>query len=1209
MNIEQFKAIAGEAYSNLKDTKIVFLKDDSNLLKLINDGVIATFENGAEILARTEKTREDKSIVSSRRPYLICFNQTLRCNVLYFMTGNKSKKIIKEKKYYEAREIPQSLYSHIDSVVKGGLDRTTHDDDKIPTASEIVAIPIPMGVADFSEIHTSDLENKNLNPAVIPELRDFLSPYYLRGDKNFITRATKSGRAYEWKIDYDDRISYHKMSRPASIYTALFINYALNTLSEEGATQNALALTQLKSITQGACKVYLDYLRRQTAMDNVRRLDPLVYRGYMQVKNDIAKYSETRGYGEAYIDALARLRFSDETVNDVKKLIVQNQEIDASFSTVVNSAIAYFNGLNRRVNISDVQMSESLFSNLYNIANTPSDEEYAELVEKWNDGLGKKFDDKISEIQTALNNARKAKEQEEHRKRIERETYARHNLSKLEQVKCATVDAIRLYNQLYKKAFKSLSDGELFRASIQENAKTFKKLFTTYEDKSSLNLKKLLGEPSEREAQKFISDRIIGMSDFSLVVEELREGISQCDKAKAMQRYAKSRGSRIAGDEGERVERAIELMSIVHSEFEKASNMKGKPSDKSTVEIIIEKVLKEKDKFYGVDFSNGTSERAYFDEMLLVSELQSQLANITNIFGMRLEALNAMREIEENYTTLVDCFQEVKDKLVEVNDVFSGEFERIFTKTPVDEFMTRVESEIMAYIQDKTTSAEDTAKNISEYKKSIIEAMEAEGGAIMGFVEANNKSAMYYNDFGVKYNEDESNLGLMVENAKKAVGFASDEGFMEGLLCGRGVVLKTDTNTGEVTREVKDEEERPLTDYDFVRQVFIQTIPQPSDIEQIVQQKLSEANNIFEATTALRYLGNLAKSWSQELTESYNAVRNLYITLLSYKKKMKENRDRYNKYYEKFVTELNPSSSLDGRAFLDEESLARLRDYAMKTLQTYKDHTNGYYDWFSEEFATGVVNYFNEIDQRTNAMIPAHDYVNVGRIVGNLPMRDMLTSEKMGSLELIKSQEERSKVLSDLVDNGSFVELVSASEFADFANWIVPAIEFEIELTALKDDMAVIISKTQEDANSVLVRRDELKASANTLLRISKVNETNINQIYDYIVKRIGEYRKVAVKANSKARRGMGETQDPQKLYGDRVSKQERLYYGSMSLSYDSGDSEDQQVKRANAFYRYWLGRLRDIERYKSEKGEELIERPKNERNEQAIMSGDYSSL
>ena len=89
-----------------------------------------------------------------------------------------------------------------------------------------------MCVTDQSQMHMADFGGGNIPNAEVSELRDFMLNFYGMENEKFITKATRSGKAYDWFLDFGDKISYHKMSRPSVSYVAMFLNYAQSELSK-----------------------------------------------------------------------------------------------------------------------------------------------------------------------------------------------------------------------------------------------------------------------------------------------------------------------------------------------------------------------------------------------------------------------------------------------------------------------------------------------------------------------------------------------------------------------------------------------------------------------------------------------------------------------------------------------------------------------------------------------------------------------------------------------------------------------------------------------------------------------------------------------------------------------------------------------------------------------------------------------------------------
>ncbi len=1191
MNLEQFIRYTGEMFTNLRKTKIVFLRDDSPILEYMNNGTIPVFENGGELQARTPKMVGETEIMV-RRPYLICYNRILNCNVAYYMTGGATRETIKRKMYHDQIETPHCFYDYIDASVNGGLDQKTHSAENIETVSTVRAVPIPMCITDQSELRTANYDDRNIPSGDIRPLRDFMSNFYGGENEKFITKGVKSGRAYDWFIDFGDKISYHRLSRPAVAYVAMFLNYAESELESPKMT-DSLSLSQLKGLTIGATEAYLNHLRFACKLDEVRAKQPYVFREFMQIRNNAVKHIATLGYERAVMEEYSKSTLTGSELKKLQELLEVERESSKNLSLVVNSAITYFGGQSRNINISNIPMNEKLFESLSKIASSLTDARFNALSVKWCEAIEERFDEKITASETMVFERNLQRESEETKRLQEREARQERSKSRTERIKQAVQDAIILYNQFYKESFAKLVDGELLDAEVQDNAKDFVKLFSTYKDGSNLSLSKLIGDVSEdREAQSYMADRIVNMASFLSVIENSRQTIAGSQKVKSMQKYLKSRSAKISAPEGAEVESAIDLMSIVHEEFLKASNLKRGKNDKSPVEIIIEKALKDKDRFALADFQTGTPAREYFDEMLTVSELYGQMESVTDIFEMRAEALWAMQVIKEDHEELTEDYKILCEKLGDTG--FAKAMKQVLMPPDEDDFIEKSEETILGFINDKNLSAKDTIKAIREYRKSVIEMGKKERLALLEFTDICNGALIAYNDYYVKYEEDSTNLEKMVVSAKQQVGYKQSQGFLEGL-GGRKIDVVRDLETGEERIEGKDEETRDLTDDDLVYQIFGRAIPQPGDIEALTDDKISSANNIFEVVDALKNLKRTSKKWSDELTESYDAVRRLYIQLLLYKKKLEDTRDKMYDCVDYFVE--NSAEIMSGGPIylLSEEEAERFAGFVKLSGETVKEDISDYYDDYAIfKFVTGVIDYFNNIEVRSNVDIPAHDYVNIGRVADGITLTDG-NDQTRGVIQSISSDWVDACDFEEILKTKDIEQIVANPGFDSLLGVFTPMVELESEIKLCEILTSVKYLVSDEEKEAEVQRRYAINRLVMKLFDATSKGFTQTDGLYEQLLARVPDARRIAKRELSRARKVKTINE---KTAEEIIQNLPKTFDPMESIMGERG-ARGLKVNAETSYkvYKNWLSRLVSIEKMRAEKGH-YVKRTDEEREE-----------
>ncbi|MBP3631150.1 MAG: hypothetical protein J6J23_06680, partial [Clostridia bacterium] len=1150
---------------------------------------------------KTDKVTGKKSMV--RRPYFICYNETLKCNVLYVMTGSRTLEQIKKKQYYDSIITPECIYDFVDSsLTDGHLDQGTHTKSNISTISLTRALPIPNEV--FDEIQQSgivDWANGDFDSRQVPVLRDFMSHFYNRAEESYITSATRSGRAQEWFLDKEDSGSWQRLSRPSAIYTAMFINYALSELENPKAT-DPLKLKQLKSMVEGATSAYLEYLRFLNTLDGYRRRHPKIYRAYFEAKYDIASTFRSKRYEDAYRDVMGALVCQEGVEANVRNLLSLERAIDKNLSVAVNASISYFSGLSTRINISSVPMNESLFNSLSKIAEAFADNKYKALLSSWNEKTNARFDDKIAQIESQIYLERIAREQDEYRKRIAKARELELITSRTERVKNAVITALALYEQFYSEPFSRLIKGKLYEEDIKVEASNFVKLFTTYSDGTNLNLKRILRDGDDRDAQRYLADRIMAMSEFTEVMESSRITIEGSDKARKMQAYAKSRSNRIGGNEGEAVERAIELMTLIHEELSRTENLKHTSTDKSPVETIIEKVLKDKERYAIVDFSSGTSARAYFDEMLLVHQTQANIENISNILTMRVEALWTMQDLKKDYEELLEAYDKVCQALT---GMYSEVIKKALSKPTLEEYLTDCENQIMELLKNGQIDASATIKEIQSMRRREISQITKEKQALLDFIEIYKKSTMEYSEYVTRFKEDEANIAKMVLSAKTEVGFAPNEGVSEGLLEGTVGRVTRDLDTGEETFE-EEQEKHEITDEHVMLQIFSRTIPSPDEVERQTKNSISQDTNIFQVIEDLKTLERNTKAWEANLHTSYDAVRNLYIEMLHYRKKFKEVGERVLNAQRLFAENFEPRSRYDGSLLFDEEVTEQIRSTLIDEVENGAPDVQQYFDAILPfKFITSVINYFNEIEVRMDITQPADDYVNLERITKEINANYLYIDGEDNLINLLNAYEKNAIALADAVEYARFYDVMAMTEARELYYRMMPTLEYEFMLETLKIASRVQLVTTAEEAESEKCRRNEI-ITLNKIIGDYVDTDERLyymtHGLYPHLIKRLPSFEVYVQNCFDRM------VQQLNPGLASNAFGMASLRFSRMEYEASKGHATlNERTGAVNAFklYHVWLTRLHNNDRIRKKYGLEVITEGRDLARENQILCCD----
>lgn len=1222
MNKEQFARLSGELRRQLDLTRLLLLDENSTLLELINSGIIPAFEDGGELKKRSEKTTFSGKGTSVRRPFLVAYNKALRCNCLYAMTGGHTSQDIDDRLLYDNIPTPVSLYGYVDrdKTISSTLSRDTHTKDNISVVQIGRVMPVAGEIFDYSNIvQTGDYTRYNEED--ITPLRGFMSYFY--GNKNSAITAIEAGGAQDWYFDHSEKArgkNPHKMSRPTVMYLALFINYAhymLNSCSNQDYEE----LENLKNVLVGVTKTYLAYTRYSEQLKALKAKDETLFKLFMQVKHEVVTDRSDSMHNEKLNIAIQECIYNPRYATKVKELLLNEFKIDNDLRVATTAIMVYFTRINSFINMSDIGMSTTMFETLSNIAKTNSDAEYQRLAKAWIDRVDGNFTERIeflrqNEIREEQERLRLEKE-----KRLKRMHAERIRQSKVDATKNAVMQAIEVYNHLYKTSFQNAINGSLLNKRILSDAREFRKLFVTYEDGTKLNLTNLVKESLDSENQERLKDSILDMSPFYNLISTTYRAITSNDMAIAVQDYLSGEAKRIEGDEGEDVERALDLIKIVHDEFEKAEKMQSIRihEERTPVEIIIEKALRDSGTFQRVDLSEGTSARAYLDEMLMVTNYHDQIMTVVGTFKKRLYALWSMQSIRKNYEVIYEDF--IKHSKG-INGEFSGEIKRICAIEPVDSFATVCEEEILKILNDNSVSYTETIDNILAYEQSKISQFKRMQASLVGFLQSFDQTVTLFNSYYENYNkiygkvaggmqaedeeECEESIPNQVSRIKLERGIAEGDGIIDGYLVGMPQV------SGESASEDR-KKIRNLTDGSLMQLVFSRAIPNVEDLTKKIYRQLESANDIFELERIFKSFSQEIREWSDAFPIGFERVIKLYNDLLDKKAIFDSLLERQTQFYTDYINGFTSIASEPSRPLLTASQLDAFKTTSFAVIEEYSRELARNYDSYRHSWARGLVESIQNLEARKSPSEKIEDYVNIGRVNRGINILVGHKISKSGEQEdvlkniiawiddLDENLIESTAITQD--ESLSFIDHLQNPAFQSLMHIIDSVLHFEISIAYENSSTGLQLVQDAEGQHGELNRIRDTQRALNILGGIHMGGITFKEPAYKHLIQRIHLLEDIARKAEALARFQGVTNYSGRGIYSGSSARFDNAIYTTLNVGNASQVFENEQIE-TRAMLNAWIRVIHLLDRDRKKQKQEVILEGRSLEREKGILEG-----
>lgn len=1199
MNKEQFSRLSGELRWQLDSTRLLLLDDNSALLEQINSGIIPAFEDGGVLKKRS-----------------------LRCNCLYAMTGGHTSQDIDDRMLYDNIPTPTSLYGYVerDRTITSSLSRDTHTKDNISVVQVGRVMPVSSEIFDYSNIVRTG-EHTMYSEQDITPLREFMSYFY--GNKNTSLTVIQSGEAQDWYFDHKEKAggkNPHKMSRPTVMYLALFINYAHHMLGREG-NQNYEELENLKNVLIGVTKAYLAYVRYAEQLKVLKAKDETLFRLFMQVKHEVVVDRTNRTPSEKLNIAIDNCIYSQKCAKKVKELMQKEFAIENELKVATTAIMVYFTRVNNFVNMSDYKVSGTMFETFSNIAKTGSDIEYQSRVKAWLERVDSSFTIKIENIKQNEIREEQERLREEKEKRLKRMHAERIRQSKVDATKRAVMQAIEVYNHLYRTSFEDALNGELIDNQILGMARDFCKLFVTYEDGSKLNLTSLVKESLDSEKQQALRDSIIAMSSFYNLVLTTYNAIKTSEMARAVQDYLFGKSKRIEGDESEDVECALDLIKLVHDEFSKAENMSliQTHEERAPLEIIIEKALRNSKTFQKVDLSEGTSARAYLDEMLKVSIYHDQIESVVGIFKKKVEALWTMQAIRKNYTVIYEDFVKYSEG---INGEFSKEIKRILKIEPIESFTSACEEEILKILNDNSVSCEKTIEKILEYEQSKLSGLRKMHAALAGFLQSFDQAASLFNSYYANYSQvygnrsertpdeaiessDES-IPNLVARIKLEHGIPENEGIVDGYLAG---IPQVDDGGGEGDGKIIN-----LTDVSLMQLVFSRAIPNVKDLSEKINRQLEGAKDIFELEKIFKGFNQELQEWRDAFPIGLEKVVNLYHDLLDKKVIFDSLLERQRKFYLDYIQGFTSTVSSAGRPLLTLNQLEALKNTSLSVIEEYYRELEKTYDKYRHDWAWGLVESIQKLEARKSPSEKIENYVNIGWVNKeiNLLVGYKLSKDKKSEAvfkniiawidELDANLIEATAVSQDA--SLSFIDHLKNRAFNSFMHIINSILHFEISIAYENSSTGLKLVQDAEGQHDELDRIKDTQKALNILGGIHSNGITFKEPAYIHLIRRIYLLEDIARRAEVLVKNKGAITYNGS---GVRMGSEDRFSIAmNMALNMDNMDQAfENEAEDTRNMLNAWIRVVHLIDEDRKALGQEVILEGRNIERENAILRGE----
>lgn len=868
MNYEALKTRTGEFVNNIRKTRIVFLNGQNCALLKMNTGMIPIFENDGILEDKTIKNVNGEEY-SAIRPYLICYNKVLGCDVLYPMTASQTEESIRVGKRYEQILIPENIYYFINSVVRGGFNADTHSEENVATVDISRGMPIFGQILDEDSFPHIDYMNADFSAVGLMEVREFIDKFYTKESNSEVVRSVQVGATQRWFVGRVKRAGradfyQHQFMRPSAIYLAMFMNWAENEL--KGSTLLDIAkIEKPGELYRLAIVSYTKLLRHSQSIEEFKKYHGRTYRVYTEAKTfAIGNFTNLNKRNATLRESLSRVDITPKDREDLEALIRGEQEIDRQVGIVSSAIINYVRQL-MYTNMSTVAIDESLLDGLVSLSRSKKFE--SDLNERLKT-LDQVVEQKLKVMKQEQRVAEEKRIAEQERLRKSRLESEQRKVNTVERARANAILAIKLYTGIYGNVIIKASQGDIYTREKIENqdvldyADSFVKIYDVLLENGDIkqvdnNL------PSDRESGEF-KRRLEAMSSFVPNVRDSMFRIQESNLARKLQGYL-SREIKSVEDE-ESVQAAIDLLKIVHEEYSKSIQIARKSSidaGQTPGARVLAKVIKQQDRFADVDLSADSRALEYLNDALSVLENQEYLYQVLGIYAMNRQALGAMGEVK-------NVAAQLSSKVSEMVKGLSSPYDEIIAKllTPIineDSLCKLMRKRYLEVFKDRTISMEESINAILEIKTQF----NTNGLWLLGNIDKFKRAIeMLERNFSSRISYL-SELALQREERvvgiKKGFGLSPDEGIMEN--CDEEVATICEDQDGS-----KIFTKKKAADIDLVKLLFHKYMRDGKYDKNMFYEEMQGTELVGDVVKFIIDVADKSKKWEGEDKQSYVAT-------------------------------------------------------------------------------------------------------------------------------------------------------------------------------------------------------------------------------------------------------------------------------------------------------------------------------------------------
>ena len=1168
MKLSEIRREAGDFARDIQETKILNLRDDE-LLSLINSGVIPTFSNGGSLDYATNKKLANGKDYLAVRPYLVCFNKTLGCKVIYPMTASKTKDKIFKKGMFQFLEVPDAVYEFVESSVQPNTyHKETHEEGSISAVDTSKGFPIFGEVLDEnSKGFTIDYDSDHFKASQISEAYKFIRAFYGGSLSSQIVADIVSAKERPYMLikgtDEKGREFYtHQFSRPVATYLAMFLNwtqYAIN----EGKITELTELETIKSLNELVLTSYVGLISISEQMEQIQKSNQRLYNAYTEEKTyalEAALSGEARNFEERLIDAIKRRNFDEKSIGVIKDLISSERAVERDLSYAVGAVGLFIKNSRQTIDMSSAPVDLSLLKDIQKLAKSSKRQE---TLKAFVAPTNAKIDSTIKAINSNRIKAKKQKEAEQAKRRAEAKAREDARKTKTELVNENLLRALKLYAENYKDVMTDASSGKLFEDRVKGLAHDFITLFTNYNSNNS-ELREFLEDVDRTNFEDRLVKQVVNLSNFVPRIAEDLEIIEGGDNAKAFQDYISGKTKVLEGENDQTTQNTIDLFNIIHSELTRTVNVskKTQASEEKQKEVLAriqQRVLKDKDKFSDVDLTPDSKARTnYLDEAVDVGDSEFRILELNCILALYKASIDAIRNIAFAYRTVSATENAIANKC---KTILSEKVCDLIlqTKDP-EQAIANVEREIFSMIMDKNLNSIDAVGRIEKLAKELVGKHCKRQAELIDFDRCIDGFGDSLDRVGKRIPELYNAIPEFLAEEKKRLGIASDFCLIDG----RKFADKDAFKVLEDHKDDNGQEIKTITDAGLVGAMCGKALVDAHDYAKRFASYLNNSNDWGELLQRAQKRYSESINYPTALENDFNylisqfcAVVNAFNDLEIFTKKAYEVRKEY------FVNLVPYYAGDKEQPMLPDDVIERLHSAVEPICREREDIEREANEKFLEDVMKKFIVYVASLPRRgESAQIEdIKESYSVETISDKTKTVDQNDKELFDFLGIADTDKWKLKILISEVHSGkTYEEIVTGGELESVIDCMLCPLLFEYEFELVKMANHEGVKPTGLYAMGEILRYNELKSKVADLQEILLNPGVPItDRLYEYLahgVARLGKY----------------------------YAEHKNLYHHIVSAKANKA-----MVMATEMVYKNWLGRLDDVEK-------ELVDSGKLER-------------